>query len=195
MKTDIEIKIIDNESYGYLWRVIKESFLAAGKPFYTTDVPHPDTVGDGWRLNYKWPHINRRIWFRLAQNAWKHRGILHRPWASLGSYQPFPRPLVVTAVVREIPREMHPNSAEDILDFYSAHEYSENEGWTEMFPHNLLVGDEAVDFRYPDGKFYLYTNSSVDGQSILANTEGNEGDPVFFYIVNTEYKSLGGETE
>jgi len=180
MDTNIEIKIIDNESYGYLWRVIKESFLAAGKSFFTTDAPHPDEVGAGWALEYRWPHINRRIWFRLMQNGWKHHGLVFR--SLLGeAFKPFSRPLVVTDIIREL----------KTTNVFEDYEYTEENGWSEIFPNNLLLGN----FEFPYSKFFILNESSVEGQTVLANTNGESENIVIHYQVAVEEKPLGGQFE
>jgi hypothetical protein len=183
MNTNIEIKIIDNESYGYLWRVVKESFLAAGKPFFITDPPHPDKIASGWKLDYPWQHINRRIWFRLMQNGWKHRGLIFRafgcdPWTR------FPRPLVITAVLREL--EVEDNA-------YDMDEFTEENGWTEMFIDNILIPDFQPAF--PEGKFFILNNSTVHEQTILMNTDGIYDNPATFYQVEYKDKPIGGQFE
>jgi len=157
MDTKIEIKSRDNESYGYLWRVIKESLLAAGKPFFTSDVPHPDVLSEGWELNYKWPHVNRRIWFRLVQNGWKHRGLVFRHTIAFANkeFQTFPRPCVVTKVLHVIK-----NPSFRFNGIYGEHE--SDYGWTEILPANIK---ELSSCAYQDGQFHLY------GTRLLVNVK------------------------
>lgn len=181
MNPNIEIKIIDNESYGYLWRVVKESFLAAGKPFYITDPPHPDEVGAGWKLDYPWQHINRRICFRLMQNGWKHRGLIFRafgcdPWTR------FSRPLVVTHIGRRLGQD-DPNC--------SGITFTVEEGWVETFRENILIPDFQPS--YPENKFFLFIGSTVPGQTVLASVDPDGINPAAYYQVSYEEKALGGQ--
>jgi hypothetical protein len=171
MQFEMELKIVSNEAYGYLWRVIKESLIAEHKPFYPTDPPHPDDAAKGWALDYPWVNVNRRIWFRLHQNGWKHPGILFRSKLEQ-CFMQFPQPMAITEIVQQLDNTWE--------DFDSVFEHNPaDDGWMPVFSYSIKPGTQTL--AHPNGKFFL----CQDGEEwIMANTI-DTGDYPVFYLVKT----------
>jgi hypothetical protein len=74
---------------------------------------------------------------------------------------------------------------------FENYEYTEENGWSEIFPNNLLLGN----FEFPYSKFFILNESSVEGQTVLANTNGESENIVIHYQVAVEEKPLGGQFE
>lgn len=176
MDFKIELKVAGTLEYGYLFRVIKESFEAEGMPFYPTDAPHPDVLAQGWWLNYRWENINRRIWFRLTQNGWKHPEIVYRTKPDQ-IFINFAQPLAVTKIVEEIP-----DTDDDInpgdWDYQEAISLG---GWEPIFPYNIQSGIQRL--AHPNGRFLICKDGN---EWVLANTINDGSYPVFYIVEVTK---------
>lgn len=172
MQFEMELKIVSTEAYGYLWRVIKESLLVEHKPFYTTDAPHPDEAAKGWALDYPWINVNRRIWFRLHQNGWKHPGMLFRNKLEQ-CFMQFPQPMAIIEVIRQLD-----NTDEEDFEGVFGHNPADD-GWMPVFSYSIKFSTQSL--AHPNGKFFLFQ----DGEEyIMANTI-DTGDYPVFYLVKT----------
>ena len=177
----IEVKTVDHAAYGYLWRVVKESFSSEKLRFKPDEIPHPDSVSeDGFIIEFGVQSLNRRIWFRLMQNGWKHN-ILYRNLDEI-EWTRFPRPRVVTEVIRQF-------VTPDTSGFDETH-YTEENGWDPSFSHNIHV--PTAEFKYPRGKFFLSIGNDFQ---TLVNTNGVKGDPVYHYEVKTALKKQIADKE
>lgn len=178
---EIEVKINDNKAYGYLFRVVKESFDIENKRFITTDVPHPDSVAQGWSPIFGIRTVDRRIYYRLMQNGWKHPGLEFRT-GLLQEFQQFPRPILIKEVLRTL---------ETTEEFYNKDLF--NDGWTEIYPQNIHV--DMSQFAWPRGRFYAFDGSTVDEQTLLANTCCNPNTTIAHYVVKYSFKERIGAEE